>query len=364
MVLQGIKPLKAMGIEGSLIPTFEKYALNLSQTYRDIVTARQAVACFQEPAIVILIMIGLVAVMNVADKNIPTILVMMVLFYRAATGIGQAQQSYQTLVMNVPFFWSIRKRVSDANAAAEQLHEGKTPELTQSVRLEKVNFAYDDRPVLVDANIEIPARKLTAIVGKSGAGKTTVTDLICGLIEPQCGQICIDGIPMSQISLKSWRRGIGYVPQEPFLFHDTLLYNVILTDSNASLKDAEWALRCADAWNFVSTLPKGVRTIVGERGIRFSGGQRQRIAIARALVRRPKLLILDEATTALDPNTEQSICSTLQELSKTVTILAISHQPAIVDIADQVYSIENGHIELVKSLVLAGEVDKKTWKKS
>jgi ATP-binding cassette subfamily C protein len=141
---------------------------------------------------------------------------------------------------------------------------------------------------------------------------------------------------------------IGYVPQEPFLLHDTVLWNVTLGDPEVNEADVKAALRAAGAWEFVAELPQQIHSSVAERGTALSGGQRQRIAIARALARRPKLLILDEVTSSLDPQTEAEICRTLQGLRGRLTILAISHQPAVVGVADRIYRIQNGEAILVR----------------
>jgi ATP-binding cassette subfamily C protein len=135
---------------------------------------------------------------------------------------------------------------------------------------------------------------------------------------------------------------IGYVPQESWLLHDSVLNNVTLGDPELSAGDAIRALQAAGAWGFVQKMPQGINSTVGERGGKISGGQRQRIAIARALVHQPKLLILDEATTALDPENEMAICNTLRELRGRLTILAISHQPAVLEVCDQAYRLQNG----------------------
>ena len=141
---------------------------------------------------------------------------------------------------------------------------------------------------------------------------------------------------------------IGYVPQENLLLHDTVLQNVSLGQATVSEQDAETALRAAGAWDFVQKMPEGMFSVVGERGSMLSGGQRQRIAIARALVKHPKLLILDEATTALDPKTEKEICATLMQLRGDITILAISHQPTLLGCADWAYQVKEGAVTLVK----------------
>ena len=188
----------------------------------------------------------------------------------------------------------------------------------------------------------LPAGAFIAVIGSSGAGKTTVADLIIGLLRPQRGDVWIDDLPLGDIDASAWRRMIGYVPQETFLFHDTVMANVTLGEPGISRADVETALRRAEAREFVAALPDGVDTVVGERGARLSGGQRQRIAIARALVRNPALLILDEATTALDPETEAGIVATVKRLTGRLTVLSISHQPAMQSAADFVYQLDTG----------------------
>jgi ATP-binding cassette subfamily C protein len=195
---------------------------------------------------------------------------------------------------------------------------------------------------LSNASFIFPAGVITAIVGPSGSGKTTVADLVIGLLKPNQGEILVDNLPLEQIDLQKWRQLIGYVPQESWLLHDTVLNNVTLGDLELTNEDAIGALKAAGAWEFVEVMPQGINSTVGERGYKISGGQRQRIAIARALVHKPKLLILDEATTALDPDNEIAICDTLSQLRGQLTILAISHQPAVLKVADRAYRLQNG----------------------
>jgi ATP-binding cassette subfamily C protein len=157
----------------------------------------------------------------------------------------------------------------------------------------------------------------------------------------------VDDVPLREIDARAWRRTIGYVPQEHVLLHDTILHNVTLGDPSLGEADAERALRAAGAWDFVAEQPEGLHTPVGERGSALSGGQRQRILLARALVHEPQLLILDEATSALDPETEREVWRTLAALRGRMTLLAISHRPALVEEADRVYRLEKGRAVLV-----------------
>mgnify|MGYP000079471111 FL=1 len=166
------------------------------------------------------------------------------------------------------------------------------------------------------------------------------------MAEPESGDIFIDGIPLKEINAWEWRKLIGYVSQDTVLLHDTILNNILVGAPDLTEADAERALNQAGAWKFVNNLPEGMNTIVGERGGLISGGQRQRVAIARALAHQPKLLLLDEPTSALDIQSEQIICSTLQTLSKALTIIAVSHQPALADASDKVITLSDSDIRL------------------
>jgi ATP-binding cassette subfamily C protein len=199
--------------------------------------------------------------------------------------------------------------------------------------------------VLKDVSLEIPAGRITTLIGESGSGKTTIADLLLGLFVVDSGQITLDGVALKDVDLKRWRGMVGYVPQEVLLFNSTIFDNIVLGDPAISEADVKRALEEAGALAFVNALPDGIHAPVGESGAMLSGGQRQRIALARALVHRPALLILDEATSALDPETEAEICQTVQRQAGKLTVLAITHQPAWVTIADRVYRVVEGSVE-------------------
>jgi ATP-binding cassette subfamily C protein len=211
------------------------------------------------------------------------------------------------------------------------------------VAFENVGIRYALGPeVLGDLTFSIAPRSFQFLTGPSGAGKTTIADLILGLHQPYEGEVLLDGVPLREIDLASWRRMVGYVPQELVLFHDTIFANVALGDPRIGEAEVRHALEVAGAWDFVRRLPEGIRTHVGESGAKLSGGERQRIALARALVSSPRLLILDEVTSALDPDTEWQICRGIRALAGDMAVLAITHRPAFLEIADQVYRIEDG----------------------
>jgi ATP-binding cassette subfamily C protein len=220
------------------------------------------------------------------------------------------------------------------------------PTLNRGIELSQVSMAFGRKRVIENASFAVPAGAITAIVGASGAGKTTLVDIILGLYQPASGRVLIDGVPLPELDLMRWRAMVGYVPQELVLFHDTVAANVSLGEPGFTAADVEHALRQAGAWEFVAGLSDGMNHVVGERGAALSGGQRQRIALARALIHRPQLLILDEATSALDPLTEAGIIRNVAELAVRdgITVLSISHQPAWMSVADRVVRVQDGHV--------------------
>jgi len=238
--------------------------------------------------------------------------------------------------------------------ATEQLPSSAQGEkdLRPPIRVRDVTYRYAgvDRPVLSSANMEIPARATVGLVGATGAGKSTIIDLIAGLLYPTQGTVEVNGMPLDDRLAISWRRRIGYVPQVLFLLDDSIRRNIAfgLDDPAISQQEVERAARAANIHDFIASLPEGYDTLVGERGVRFSGGQRQRLVIARALYRDPEVLIFDEATSALDQETEQAVMDAIGTLSHQKTLFIISHRPATLQGCDLVYEVADGKINLHK----------------
>jgi ATP-binding cassette, subfamily C, bacterial len=347
--LRGIKPIRAMGRENHLQPLLERETEGLNQALRRQVRASETLRLFQEPTLAVLLALGLFGALTLGNQPFPSVLILAFIFYRLMTHANTLQTRYQVLTVGESAFWSMIEQVEEAEREREEIRgRAAPPALSEGIELEDIWFGYDETPVLRGLSLAIPAGSFVALYGPSGAGKTTIADLVIGLHRPQSGQVTADGTPLEELDLIAWRRGIGYVPQEIFLFHDTIFENVTLGDRSLGRDDVEAALRAADAWDFVSSREKGMDTVIGEAGTKLSGGQRQRISIARALVHRPRLLILDESTASLDPATEAEILETLRDLKDRVTILAISHQPAIRDTADVVYSLDRGTVTEVE----------------
>jgi ATP-binding cassette subfamily C protein len=342
--LQSIKPLKAMAREDVSDLLLEKKTKHLNKALQKQVLNKEFLKAFQEQLLMIVLAVGLYVMLVFWQMPLASIFVLILLVARFLKQLSNVQTRYQEMAISESAYWSMKASIETMKLEREVLTGSKLPELKRAIRVKHVDFAYDDNQVLHDVTLTFTAGQITSIVGPSGSGKTTIVDLVTGLLKPLRGEIWIDDQPLSQIDQKSWRRMIGYVPQETLLLHDTIRNNITLGDADLSEKDAEGALRAAGAWEFVQSMPQGMQTIVGERGGKLSGGQRQRIAIARAIVHKPALLILDEATSALDPQSESAICETMIELRGQLTILTISHQEALVGIADKAYHVLDGKI--------------------
>jgi len=343
-LLLGMKPIKAMAREdeyGRLLR--ERIARVGNATRREILSA-QILSNLQEPVLVISLALGAYILLVPLETPIAQIIVVGLLLQRTVKSVAKIQSQFQDAAANEPAFASFRAFVADAALHVETTHGQSPPALQDACRFEKVSYAYGDRTVLDEVSLEIPARKLTLLVGPSGAGKTTLADLLLGLDRPAAGRISIDGVDLAGIDLRAWRRRIGYVPQDLNLLHDTILANVTLGDPSLGGDAARRALEKAGAWEFVRRLPGELDFVVGERGGRLSGGQRQRLAIARAIVHEPALLILDEVTSALDAANEREICRLARQLCDSVTILAISHRGPWTDIADRIWRVEHGRL--------------------
>ncbi|WP_207459226.1 ABC transporter ATP-binding protein [Azospirillum sp. SYSU D00513] len=277
--------------------------------------------------------------MGVADA-----LVFVLAFGRLMMAGLRLQEQWRRLLNALPGHAAAETLLDRCQAAAEPPASAEAPALAREIRLEGVAARHGgaEAPALRGIDAVIPAGRTTAIVGPSGAGKSTLADLLLGLLEPEQGRLLADGVPVAGADRTAWRRSVGYVPQDAFLFHDTIRANLLLAAPHADEPGLWRALEDAAVADVVRNLPQGLDTVVGDRGARLSGGERQRVALARALLRRPALLILDEATSALDAGTEERVAETLRRLRGAATLIVVAHRPGTVRGADQVLVLEAG----------------------
>ncbi|MGI9372600.1 MAG: ABC transporter ATP-binding protein [Hyphomicrobiales bacterium] len=347
--LGNIKPLKSMERQASFIELFRR---KIKAIRRALFRQRIAVhgrKCGEEILVALFIAIGGYGAVVMGGLPLPELLVFGIIFFQMVSLVGKAQLKLQNAVQFESAWWRLHELIAASEDAVEENPGTKTPTLETSASFENVTFAHQEKTVISAASLEIPAGKMTVLQGPSGAGKTTLIDLLIGLYRPASGTVHIDDVDLMEIDLHKWRRMIGYVPQELTLFNGTVRENITVGDQSFTDKDIARACQLAGVTDFLDDLDDGLDTLTGDMGVKISGGQRQRIALARALIGSPKLLILDEVTSALDPAMEAAIVERIQSLSGHYTIVAITHRPAWTQVADKLYQVEKGAVKEVKS---------------
>ncbi len=277
-----------------------------------------------------------------------TMLIFLFAFMRATPRLNTVQAKVNEVVADLPAYAGIQAFLAECAAHGEaEDGDAAPPTLKRDLTLTDVRFAYGAAVVLEGVSLRLVPGEITAIAGLSGAGKSTIADLIMGLLLPQEGQITADGVAITATNARAWRRRVGYVSQDTLLFHDSVRANLLWAKPSATDAELQEALAAASA-EFVYQLPQSIESSVGDRGMLLSHGQRQRIALARAFLLHPELLILDEATNSLDLDNEEKILRTVQGNRHGATTLLISHRPSAVEAADRVYVLENGRVRLVR----------------
>ncbi len=293
--------------------------------------------------------LSVILYLAVETFHLPTaaILLLLFIFSRLVPRLVTLQQTFQEILSVVPAHEAIESLIAQCERAPERTtSDRQSIAVDKGIQLLDVSFSYSGdvaAPQLHLVSLEIPAGKTSAIVGRSGAGKSTVADILLGLITPDSGTVSVDGQPLDESHLKSWREQIGYVAQDTFLFNDTVRFNLEWAAPGASEREMKDALTSAAA-DFVAQLPMGLDTVIGERGVRLSGGERQRLSLARALLRHPRVLILDEATSSLDSENEEKIFRAIQRLHGAMTIVIITHRLATIRTADVIHVLDSGRV--------------------
>jgi ABC-type multidrug transport system fused ATPase/permease subunit len=279
------------------------------------------------------------------------LMLIMAIFTRLWPRFSGIQYNLEQLGAIIPSFKQLiswQKECMYAKELNEDFYKNLKPLFIQrGIECQDISFRYNiDQPIyaLQNINVYIPSNHMTAIVGPSGAGKSTFIDLLMGLNQPEKGQVLLDGIPLTSENLMSLRRSVSYVPQDPFLFNATVRENLLIMKPDASEEQMWEALEFSSAAEFVRKLPQGLDTMIGDRGIRLSGGERQRLVLARAILRKPSILVLDEATSALDTTNEAKIQAAIEQLKGKMTIIVIAHRLSTIRNADQVIVLDQGRI--------------------
>ena len=362
--LGGLKLAKGHNAEGPHVRHFEEIVATTRKRQLEFTridsTVRAGLNLGAAFALAVLIWFAL----STAALPLPELLLLVLIFARVMPGLFRLQQNAQQLAHVLPAYAHVRVMRRMLEEAAETpAGDGKPGmELRGALTVRDVSFTYETAAgtggaALENVALDVPARKMTAIAGPSGAGKSTLADLLLGLLEPGRGEVCIDGVPLTGSNARRWRDSVAFVPQDPYLFHDTIRGNLRWAYPEATEAEMWQALRLAAADGFVAALPEGLDTVAGDRGGRLSGGERQRITLARALMKRPALLVIDEATAQLDAENERWILAALQSLRGRTTVVAIAHGPALLEAADGIVLLQSGRVAATGTWrELAGEI--------
>ncbi|AEH84745.1 ABC transporter related protein [Mesorhizobium opportunistum WSM2075] len=349
--LGGIKVAKSLNVEASYFAQLQATLEKMKADNIDYVrNSSIGTAVFQVASVVGLSLFIYVALVRF-NLSLAEIVVLLLVFMRIAPRFMDMQTQAQQVLINLPAYTAMRSLQARFDAEREPGHseveDASKLALDTGLNIRGVSFAYDDgagKAVVSDITFGLPAGKVTALIGPSGSGKSTIADMLLGLLEPTAGKILVDGVEIDAANRRRWRDQVAYVPQDVFLLHDTIAANLRLAAPEASDDDLWTALRAAHAGEFVERLDHRLDTVVGDRGVRLSGGERQRIALARALLRKPSLLILDEATSALDWQNQSLIARSIEGLRGAMTILTIAHRPSMIAFADWVVAMEDGRV--------------------
>lgn len=280
------------------------------------------------------------------------LMVLVYVFTRLWPVFGGFISKITTIQTAVPAYEKLMEALQTFSAEkSEQMQMVPIP-FEKKIEFRNVCFAYqgNGESILHNVNFSLKKGSITALMGRSGAGKTTIADLLMGFLKPTSGEILIDGVALSDDNLSGWRHNLGYIPQEPLILNATVRENLQRFHPTATQMEMEKALKKAYIWNVVKNLPQGMDTVLGDGGIRLSGGERQRIVLARVLLGNPRLIVMDEATSAMDYESEMAVRNAIRDLDEQVTILIIAHRLATVRTAKYGLVLENGRITEVGTL--------------
>jgi len=345
--LGGIKAIKAMGNENFIIKLLYLEIKKLEKNQIDLSKITYIPKFFREPVAVFLLVILFYYVITNKLAPIESIIPMGMLLLKVVQFFSAAQSCLLSIKKMEPYYDSLLNHLEEANLNIESRNGTNLLVFKKNIQIDNAVFFHENNRILNNASLTITKGDFLVISGHSGVGKTTLIDILCSFYKLDSGSILVDGVNLEKINLSSWRAAIGYVPQDLFLFNDTIFNNITMGDKRFSKADVQKALISAGAWTFVEKLPLKMDMLVGNFGFKLSGGQRQRISIARAIVRNSTILLLDEPTTALDSETEEELLLTLKNLSDNgMTIVVISHQESVINKASKVFFLQNEKFEI------------------
>lgn len=350
----GIKDIKSNSLEDSHLNWFLSLSKRMEKNRVALTMVNtKSQMIFKIISAFLIAIFVFISIQNFKSQSTQLILILAI-FSRLWPRFSSLQSNLEQIGSIIPSLKALAKLQNESLEARElnnRVYNDWNPiEIVHGINCNKVYFKYNQDEgayALKDINLHIPINCMTAIVGRSGAGKSTLIDILMGLNRPESGEVTIDGVPLTDENLLRLRRSISYIPQDPFLFNATIRENLMIIDPNANDNSIWEALDFAAAADFVRELPQGLDTLIGDRGIRLSGGERQRLVLARAILRKPTILVLDEATSALDTENEAKIQRAIERLKGSMTIIVIAHRLSTIRNSDQVLVLDQGQITQV-----------------
>ncbi|MDB4867815.1 MAG: transporter, partial [Cohnella sp.] len=351
--LNGIKDIKSNMMEQSSLSWYSRLTQRMVTEQIQYTKLKTSSQFLYKASSAVLIVSYIFMSLQLFQGQLQQLILITLIFSRLWPKIAGIESNMEQIASIMPSFQAFIQWREEADEARElneshESYEHVTPiVLREGLECRDIYFRYnrnEESYTLENIILFIPSTRMTAIVGRSGAGKSTLIDIVMGLIQPDKGEILIDGESLTKENLPALRRSIGYVSQDPFLFHASIRENLQMFKLDADDAQIWEALKNASAAEFVKRLPHGLDTLIGDRGIRLSGGERQRLVLSRAILRKPSILVLDEATSALDTENESIIQETLGRLKETITIIVIAHRLSTIRNADHVVVLDQGKI--------------------
>lgn len=344
--IMGIKTVKSMTVEVPVAHKAREYFESLRKVGISIFTLRGLIQLIIGFAGLGFIGVAFIVMYHLPGFTISTFIIIVFAINQLFSQIQLAQGQFHSMTSLLPYLETVLRHMDEAETHVEHGVEGVADEpLAKAIEIQHVSFSYPSRgTVLSDVSFTIERGSMVGIIGPSGTGKTTIADLLLRLYAPDSGKILFDGVDISSLPLRAWRSHIGYVTQDMFLLNDTILTNISFYQEGLSRDDIVAAAKLAHIHEFIESLPEKYDTVIGDRGVLLSGGQRQRIVLARILARKPALLILDEATSSLDTESERAIQGAIENLRGKTTILIIAHRLSIIASADKIIALDGGMV--------------------
>lgn len=345
--INGIKDIKSNTLERNHVNWLQSLTEKMSEEQINYVKLRSDSQLIYKLSSACLIALFIFISLKAFGAQQDQVLLLILIFSRLWPKFTSIQSNIEQIAASIPSCRLVQEFLQECKEEQEEIAVSDEREMKGSFQCRNVSFRYNktkEEFVLDNINLHILQNQITAIVGPSGAGKSTLIDLLMGLNTPEKGEVLIDGAPLQKENLLALRNSISYVSQDPFLFNMSIRENLLMVKNTASDEEMWEALQFSQGYEFVKELPHGLDTVIGDRGVRLSGGERQRLVLARALLKKPSILILDEATSALDVRNEAKVSRAVEELKGRMTVIIIAHRLSTIRNADAVVVLEKGKI--------------------